>query len=96
MKMKINMDPPIHCCHTDTLPSFDTIIHYVLLYFKCLRYRILFCICSNSQLEVGLNARCKINRMFNDGDISQHQKKKKKILQFGSGLLRKNIQVRPG
>ena len=76
MKMKINMDPPIHCCHTDTLLSFDTVIHNVLLYFKCLRYRILFSICSDSQLEVGLNARCKINRMFNDGDISQHQKNK--------------------
>ena len=72
--MKINMDPPIHRCDTDTLLSFDTIIHYVLLYFKCLRYRILFFICSDSQLEVGLNTRCKINQMFNDGDISQHQK----------------------
>ena len=71
MKMKINLDPPIHYCHTDTLLSFDTIIHYVLLHFKCLRYRILFSICSDSQLEVGLNTRCKINRMFNDGDISQ-------------------------
>ena len=76
MKMKINMDPPIHCCHTDTLLSFDTVIHNVLLYFKCLRYRIFFPICSDSQLEVGLNARCKINRMFNDGDISQYQKNK--------------------
>ena len=76
MKMKINMDPPIHRCDTDTLLSFDTIIHYVLLYFKCLRYRILFFICSDSQLEVGLNTRCKINQMFNDGDISQHQKNK--------------------
>ena len=76
MKMKINMDPSIHCCHTDALLSFDTIIHYVLLYFKCLRYRILFFICSDSQLEVGLNTRCKINQMFNDGDISQHQKNK--------------------
>ena len=74
--MKINMDPPIHCCHTDTLLSFDTVIHYVFLYFKCLRYRILFSICSDSQLKVGFNARCKINRMFNDGDISQHQKNK--------------------
>ena len=35
-----------------------------------------FFICSNSQLEVGLNTRCKINQMFNDGDISQHQKNK--------------------
>ena len=76
MKMKINMDPPIHCCHTGTLLSFDTIIHYALLYFKCLRYRILFSIYSDSQLQVGLNTRCKINRMFNDGDISQHQKNK--------------------
>ena len=76
MKMKINMDPPIHRCDTDTLLSFDTIIHYVLLYFKCLRYRILFFICSDSQLEVGLNTRCKINQMFNDGDISEHQKNK--------------------
>ena len=32
MKMKINMDQPIYCCHTDTLLSFDTIIHYELLY----------------------------------------------------------------
>ena len=70
MKMKINMDPPIHCCDTDTLLSFDTIIHHVLLYFKCLRHRILFLICSDSQLEVGLNNRCKINQMFNYGDIS--------------------------
>ena len=70
MKMKINMD------HTDTLHSFDTIIQYVLLYFKCLGYRILFSICSDSQLDVGLNARCKINRMLDDGDISQHQKNK--------------------
>ena len=53
MKMNINMDLPIHCCHTDTLRSFDTIIHYVLLHFKCLRYRILFSICSDAQLEVG-------------------------------------------
>ena len=74
--MKMNMDLPIHCCHRDTLLCFYTIIHYVLLYFKCLRYRILFSICSDLQLEVGLNARCKINRMFNDGDISQHQKNK--------------------
>ena len=74
MKMKINMDPPIHCCHTDTLLSFDTVIHYVFLYFKCLRYRILFSICADSQLEVGLNARCKINRKCNDGDIKQYQK----------------------
>ena len=35
-----------------------------------------FFICSGSQLEVGLNTRCKINQMFNDGDISQHQKNK--------------------
>ena len=42
MKMKINMDPLIHYCHTGILLSFDTIIHYVLLYFKCLRYRIFF------------------------------------------------------
>ena len=76
MKMKINMDPPIHCCDMGTLLSFDTIVHYVLSYFKCLRYRILFFICSGSQLEVGLNTRCKINQMFNDGDISQHQKNK--------------------
>ena len=76
MKMKINMDPPIHCCYTDTLLSFDTLIHNVLLYFKCLRYRILFSICSDSQLKVGFNARCKINRMFSDGDISQHRKNK--------------------
>ena len=76
MEIKINMDPPIHCCYTDTLLSFDTIIHYVLLYFKCLRYRILVFIYSDSQLAVGLNARCKINLMFNDGDISQHQKNK--------------------
>ena len=76
MRMKINMDPPIHCCHTDTLLSFDTIIHYVLLYFKCLRYRILCSSCSDSQLQVGLNTRCKINQNFNDGDISQHQKNK--------------------
>ena len=76
MKMKINMDPPIHCCDTDTLLSFDTIIHYVLLYFKCLRYRILCSSCSDSQLQVGLNTRCKINQNFNDGDISQHQKNK--------------------
>ena len=74
--MKMNMDPPIHCCHTETLLCFDTIIHYVLLYLKCLRYCILFSICSNSQLEVDLNAQCKINQMFNDGDISQHQKNK--------------------
>ena len=73
MRMKINMDPPIHCCHTDTLLSFDTMIHYVLLYFKCLRYHFFF-ICSDSQLEVGLNTRCKINQMFKDGDIKQHQK----------------------
>ena len=89
MKMKINIDPPIHCCHADTLLSLDTIIHYVLLYFKCLRYHILFSISSVSQLEV-----VKIDRMFNNGDISQHQKKQ--ILKFGSGLLRKSIQVRPG
>ena len=76
MKMKINMDPPIHCCYTDTLLSFDTLIHNVLLYFKCLRYRILFSICSDSQLEVGMNARCKINEMFNDGDNRQYQKNK--------------------
>ena len=76
MKMKINMDPPIQCCDTDTLLSFDTIIHYVLLYFKCLRYRILCSSCSDSQLQVGLNTRCKINQNFNDGDISQHQKNK--------------------
>ena len=76
MKTKINMDPPIHYCHTDTLLSFDTGTHYVLLYFKCLRYCTLFSICSDSQLEVGLNARCKINRMFNDRDISQYQKNK--------------------
>ena len=77
MKMKINMDPPIHCCHRDPLLSFDTIIHCVLLYLKkSLRYLILFSICSDSQLEVGLNARCKINRMFNDGDIIQHQQNK--------------------
>ena len=75
MKMKINMDPPIHCCHTDTLLSCDTAIQNVL-YFKCLQYPILFSICSDSRLEVGLNARCKINRMFNDGDISQYQKNK--------------------
>ena len=76
MKMKINVDPPIHCCHKETFLSFDTIIHYVLLCFKCLRYPIIFSIYSDSQLKVGLNARCKINRMFNDGDISQHQKYK--------------------
>ena len=76
MKMKINLDPPIHYCHAETLLSFNTIIRYVLLYFKYLRYSILFSICSNSQLEVGLNARCQINRMFKDGDISQHQKNK--------------------
>ena len=76
MEMKINMDPPIQCCDTDTLLSFDTIIHYVLLYFKCLRYRILCSSCSDSQLQVGLNTRCKINQNFNDGDISQHQKNK--------------------
>ena len=76
MKMKINMDPPIHCCHTDTLLSLDTIIHYVLLYFECLRFHILFSICSDLHLEVGLNARCTINWIFNDGDISQHQKNK--------------------
>ena len=74
--MKINMDPPIYRCHTDTLLSFDTIIHCVLLRFKCFRYRIPFSICADSQLEVGFNARCKINRMFNKGDIRQHQKKK--------------------
>ena len=74
MKMKISMGPPIHCCDKGTLLSFDTIIHYVLLYFKCLRYRILFFICSGSQIEVGLNTRCKTNQMLNDGDISQHQK----------------------
>ena len=74
--MKMNMDPPIHCCHGDTLLCFDTIIQYVLLCFKYLRYRILFSICSDSQLQVGLNARCKINRMFNNGDISQHQNNK--------------------
>ena len=74
MKIKINMDPPIHCCHADTLLFFDTVIHYVLLYIKCLRYHILFSICSDLQLEVGSNAQFKINRMFNDGDISQHQK----------------------
>ena len=74
--MKINMDPPIHCCDTGTLLSFDTIIHYVLLYFKCLRFRILLFIRSSSQLEVGLNTRCKINQIFNDGDISQHEKNK--------------------
>ena len=70
------MDPSVHCCHTDSLLSFDKIILYVLLYFKCLRCRILFFICLDSQLEVDLNARCKINRMFNDGDINQHQKNK--------------------
>ena len=70
------MDPPIHCCHTDTLLCFDTIIHYVLLYFKYLHYCVLFSICSDQQLEVCLNTRCKISRMFNDGDISQHQKNK--------------------
>ena len=74
MKMKINIDPPIHCCDTGTLLSFDTIIHYLLLYFKCLCYCILFSFCSSSQLEVGFNVQCKINRMFNEGDISQHQK----------------------
>ena len=26
-------------------------------------------------IEVGFNARCKINRMFDKGDIRQHQKK---------------------
>ena len=76
IRMKINMDPPIHCCGTETLLSFDTIIHYVLLYFKCLRYRILFFICSDSQLEVGLETRCQINQMFNNGEISQRQKNK--------------------
>ena len=35
-----------------------------------------FFICSDSQLEVGLNTLCKINRMFNDSYISQHQKNK--------------------
>ena len=45
-------------------------------YTKCLRYCILFSICSDSQLEVGLNARCKIKQMFNDDDISQHQNNK--------------------
>ena len=35
---------------------------------------ILFSICLDSQLEVGLNAWCKIKRTFNDGGISQHQK----------------------
>ena len=94
MKMKINMDPPIHCFHTDTLLSFDTIIHYVLLYFKCLRYRILFFICSDSQLEVGLNARYKINRMFSDGDISQHEKNK--AYNSARAFFRKSIQVRLG
>ena len=74
--MEINIDPPIYCCHTDTLLSFDTIIHCVLLYFKCFRYHIPFSICSDSQLEVGFNARCKINRIFDNGDIRQHQKKK--------------------
>ena len=66
----------IHCCHRNPLLSFDTIIHWVLLYLKSLRYLILFSICSDSQLEVDLNARCKINRMFNDGDIIQHQQNK--------------------
>ena len=74
--MEINIDPPIYCCHTDTLLSSDTIIHCVLLYFKCFRYHIPFSICSDSQLEVGFNARCKINRIFDNGDIRQHQKKK--------------------
>ena len=73
--MEINIDPPIYCCHTDTLLSFDTIIHCVLLYFKCFRYHIPFSICSDSQLEVGFNARCKINRIFDNGDIRQHQRK---------------------
>ena len=68
--MKINMDPPIQCCDTDTLLSFDTIIHYVLL------YRILCSSCSDSQLQVGLNTLCKINQNFNDGDTNQHQKNK--------------------
>ena len=70
MKMNIVIDLPIHCCHIDTLLSFDTIIHYALLYFKCFRHRVVFSICSDSQLEFGLNARCKINRMFSDGDIN--------------------------
>ena len=66
------MDLPIHCCHVDTLFFFDTTSHYV--YIKCLRYHILFSICSDLQLEVGSNAQIKINRMFNNGDISQLQK----------------------
>ena len=60
----------------DSISYYYAIIHYVLLYFKFLRYRILLSLCSNSWWEVGLNARFEINRMFNDGDISQHQKNK--------------------
>ena len=37
---------------------------------------IVFFFCSDLELEVGLNTRCKVNQMFNDGDISQHQKNK--------------------
>ena len=45
-------------------------------YTKCLRYRILFSICSDSQLEVSLNARRKITRIFNNDGISQRPKNK--------------------
>ena len=76
MKMKINMDPLIHYCHTGILLSFDTIIHYVLLYFKCLRYRIFFLFVQTRNQKLAWTPRCKINQMFNDGDISQHQKNK--------------------
>ena len=41
---------------------------------QCLQYWILFSIWLDSQLEVGLNAWCKIKRSPNDGGISQHQK----------------------
>ena len=58
------------------LLTFDTIIHDELLYFKCLRYRILFSVCSDSKLEVDLNTQCQIKRILNDDDISQHQKNK--------------------
>ena len=41
-------------------------------------FTILYCffICSNSQLRVGLNVLYKVNQLFNDDDVSQHQKNK--------------------
>ena len=77
MKKKSNMVRQfIAVLQTLYLLTFDTIIHDELLYFKCLRYRIVFSVCSDLQLEVDLNTQCQIKRMFNNDDISQHQKNK--------------------